>query len=96
MKKRGGCLICLFVSGGLTKMSRSKRKTSIAGAAGCSEKQDKRLYNRRYRQAFKQHLRNRTDNDAWPHLHDYSDPWGMAKDGRSWFDGREFPELMRK
>ena len=77
-------------------MSRSRRKTSIIGVAGDSEKEDKQLYNRRYRQAFKQHLATRLENDSWPHLHEYSNPWGMAKDGKSWFDSREYPKRMRK
>lgn len=78
-------------------MSRSKRKTSIIGwTIAESEKQDKRLYNRRYRRACKQILNTNFECELLPHLREYSSPWAMGKDGKHWFDAEEFPEAMRK
>ena len=47
--------------------------------------------------ALRRALKRAADPDAavLPTLRDVSDPWDMAKDGRSWF-GRHLPELMRK
>ena len=78
-------------------MSRSKRKTSIAGNAfSCSEKQDKRDYNRRYRSACKQSLHIDFERELLPHLREYSNPWSMNKDGKNWFDAKKYPKMMRK
>ena len=87
---------CRFVREVLTKMSRSKRKTSIIGTAGSSEKQDKRDYNRRYRSACKQVLHIDPKEELLPHLREYSNPWSMSKDGKKWFDAKKFTNLMRK
>jgi hypothetical protein len=81
----------------LEKMSRSRRKTSIsAWDKRCSEKDDKRIYNRRYRHVCKQFLHVNYERELLPHLKEYSNPWAMNKDGKNWFDAREFPERMRK
>ncbi|CAN5313675.1 hypothetical protein BH20ACI1_BH20ACI1_05350 [soil metagenome] len=77
-------------------MSRSKRKTSIIGVAGSSEKQDKRDYNRCYRSACKQFLHTDHEKELLPHLREYSNPWSMSKDGKKWFDAKKSPKLMRK
>lgn len=78
-------------------MSKSKRKTSIVGwATTDSEKQDKRLYNRRYRRACKQILNTNFECELLPHLREYSNPWAMGKDGKHWFNAKEFPKWMRK
>ena len=78
-------------------MSNSRRKTSIAGNAACvSEKQDKRVYNRRYRHACKQFLHIDHEQEPLPHLREYSNPWAMGKDGKKWFDAKKYPEMMRK
>jgi hypothetical protein len=78
-------------------MSRSKRKTSIAGnATSCSEKQDKRDYNRRYRHVCKQSLHTNYERELLPHLKEYSNPWSMSKDGKRWFDAKKYPKMMRK
>ena len=76
-------------------MSRSKRKTSIAGTCAGSEKQDKRDYNRRYRHVCKQLLHIDQEQEL-PDLKKYSNPWGMSKDGKKWFDATKYPERMRK
>ncbi|HEX8737995.1 MAG TPA: hypothetical protein VF721_21865 [Pyrinomonadaceae bacterium] len=77
-------------------MSRSRRKTSIAGNTNsCSEKEDKRIYNRRFRHVCKQFLHIDFEKEL-PDLKEYSNPWGMNKDGKRWFDAKKYPESMRK
>ncbi len=78
-------------------MSKSRKKTSIGGiTTSCSEKQDKRIYNRRYRHACKQILNTKFECELLPHLREYSNVWSMDKDGKVWFDAKEHPKLMRK
>lgn len=79
-------------------MARSRRRTPIISmTTTASEKQDKRWANRNHRAALRRILKRAADSDAavLPTLRDVSDPWDMAKDGRSWF-GHHTPELMRK
>lgn len=79
-------------------MARSRRRTPIISSmSNSSEKQDKRHANRNCRSALRRVLKRDGDPDAavLPVLRDVSDPWAMAKDGRSWF-GHHSPELMRK
>jgi hypothetical protein len=79
------------------EMSRSTKRTPVCGMTGApSEKQDKRLYNRRYRRMCKQVLHVNPACELLPHLREYSNPWAMDKDGKWWFDPKERPELMRK
>jgi len=79
------------------KLSRSKKKTSIGGfTTARSEKQDKRLYNRRYRRACKQVLHASPGCELLPHPREYSDTWAMDKDGKVWFDPEKYPKEMRK
>ena len=78
-------------------MSRSRKRTPIWGrSSSTSEKEDKRDYNRRYRRMCKQFLHVHPDCELMPHLREYSDDWGMAKDGKVWFDKQLYPERMRK
>lgn len=78
-------------------MSRSRKKTPVAGmTTAVSEKQDKRLYNRRYRRVTKQMVHIEPAREVLPHLREYSDPWGMDKDGKHRFDPLKYPERMRK
>lgn len=79
-------------------MARSRRRTPIMGiTTAASEKQDKQHANRTCRAVVRRTIKRGQDPDAavLPILRDVSDPWNMAKDGRSWF-GRRLPELMRK
>lgn len=76
-------------------MSRSRRKTSIAGHCEASEKHDKRIYNRRFRHVCKQSLHINYEQEL-PHLKEYSNPWSMNKDGKKWFDAKKYPKRMRK
>lgn len=76
-------------------MARSRRRTPITSmTTAASEAQDKRWANRNCRSALRRALKRDEDPDGAALL-TLSDPWRMAKDGRSWF-GRHFPELMRK
>ena len=64
-------------------MSRSRRKTSIGGiTAAVGEKEDKRIYNRRFRRVCKQSLHIDPEKEL-PHLKEYGNPWGMSKDGKN-------------
>jgi hypothetical protein len=78
-------------------MSRSKRRTPVCGMTGAaSEKQDKRLYNRRYRRVCKQVIHTDPAREPLPLLREYSNPGAMAKDGKFRFNPRDRPELLRK
>ena len=61
-----------------------------------SEKNDKRLYNRRYRRTCKIFLSKFDADECFPLLREFSNVWAMDKDGKQWFDPAEFPEYMRK
>ncbi|WP_130471584.1 hypothetical protein [Candidatus Magnetaquicoccus inordinatus] len=75
-------------------MSRSRRKHSLRGSTHAdSEKQDKRLANRRTRR------RNRirvAQGEEPVHRHLTANVWLMDKDGKIYFDRRTHPRLMRK
>ncbi len=79
-------------------MSRSKRKNPIcANTTNDSEKQDKRLYNRRFRKLCKQVLNEfDEESDVLPVLDEVVNPYSMSKDGKYWFNEAEHAELMRK
>jgi hypothetical protein len=78
-------------------MTRSRKKTPISGiTAARSEKQDKRLANRRVRRAVKQVLATSVDVHVLPHRRELTNPWTMAKDGKMWFNPDRFPEALRK
>ena len=79
------------------KMSRSKRRTPVRGnTTARSEKQDKRLYNRRYRRVCKQMIHSDPGRELLPMLREYSNPGAMDKDGKFRFNSRDRPELLRK
>lgn len=67
-------------------MSRSFRHTPCYGHGGGSEKQDKRIYNRSLRARVRQMLIVEPDFDGvvLPEVRDVSNPWSMAKDGKSY------------
>jgi hypothetical protein len=77
-------------------MSRSRRKTPICGITTArSEKQDKRIANRRLRRRVRSRLH--VDPDApLPLLREVSNPWLMDKDGKMLIDPARHPEIMRK
>ena len=78
-------------------MSRSRRKTAIFGIAGSTEKQDKRLANRKFRRINKIILKITGDPEKLKAIKDVSDPWDWNKDGKGYVrDVSKHPELMRK
>ena len=80
-------------------MSRSRRKTPVCSMTVSGfrrgEKKDKRLSNRKVRQKVKMALQRREEHPPYDHR-DGIDVWSMDKDGKSRFDPRKHPELMRK
>lgn len=76
-------------------MSRSKRKTPIFGNGGGSEKDDKRIANRKLRRKSKSLLQNFTEDTIMPLLNEVSNLWDMAKDGKSYW-GKATEKDMRK
>jgi hypothetical protein len=74
-------------------MSHSYRKTMVHGhTTSGSEKDDKRIYNRALRSRVRQNLRTCDDFEALvlPEVSDVSNPWSMAKDGKTyskWLEG---------
>ncbi len=77
-------------------MSRSRKRTTKYGFSH-SEKDDKRRYNR----AFRRTIKGSADPDdpqyaLPPDLREHSDPWGMAKDGKRWFNPLKQPKRLRK
>ena len=80
-------------------MSRSKRKNPFCGMTTSeSEKEDKRIYNRRFRHKIKQEIHTSSTDDDFDNtvLREVSNPWSMDKDGRQRFDPKKNPEEMRK
>jgi 4-aminobutyrate aminotransferase-like enzyme len=78
-------------------MSRSRRKTPISGITTAeSEKQDKRIANRRERHRNRQILGYSVDDTLLMHRRQAGNPWLMDKDGKAFFDSNKYPELMRK
>jgi len=76
-------------------MSNSRRKTPICGITTAdSEKQDKRIANRKLRHAVKITLRKGLE--ALPVMKEVANIWGMDKDGKQRFDPIKHPDLMRK
>lgn len=80
-------------------MSRSRRKTPIRGiTASDSEKQDKKIWHRRFRRVTRQIIA-RLESGAdirVPLYREFSNPWAMDKDGKHRFDPQKYPKLLRK
>lgn len=67
-------------------MSRSERHTPISGITTArSEKRDKQRWHRRLRAAVREALAR--GDEVMPVERDVSDPWSMAKDGKTWWSG---------
>ncbi len=78
-------------------MSRSRKKTPIGGITTArSERQDKRLANRKVRRHVRVALVAHSDRDVLPDLRQISNVWTMAKDGKRYFDQHRYPKEMRK
>jgi hypothetical protein len=81
-------------------MSRSKRKTPIAGNTGASsEKEDKQIWHRTFRRKIKS-LLHLDDEDAeimYPEVKEVSNPWLMDKDGKGLYDwDKELEKKIRR
>lgn len=65
-------------------MSRSFRHTPCTSNGGSTEKQDKRIYNRRLRTRVRQILRGDStfERETLPIVREVSNPWSMSKDGK--------------
>ncbi|MDQ3287026.1 MAG: hypothetical protein M3Q42_01975 [Pseudomonadota bacterium] len=77
-------------------MSRSRRKTPIAGiTAAPSEKADKQASHRLLRRQVRP-LIEATEGLVLPLERELTNPWSMRKDGKMYFDPEKHPSLMRK
>lgn len=78
-------------------MSRSRRKTPIRGiTSAASERSDKQAWHCSYRTAVRRQLANDPDSEL-PHPRQFSDPWRMAKDGKSYYGvSRRDEKTLRK
>ena len=73
-------------------MSRSRRKTPVLGITTAkSEKQDKRIANRKLRRLVNQRLACDA-HGVMPALREVSNVWSMAKDGKHWYFKRLWEE----
>lgn len=79
-------------------MSRSRKKHPICGVAAASDKQDKRLANRRLRRKTKCLTQPQILSDEYilPVMREVSDVWAMAKDGKWRVDPEKYPKVLRK
>ena len=84
-------------------MSRSRRKTPICGIAGSSDKEGKRLANRKFRRKEKEALKECKEPPK--DLNEVSDVWSFNKDGKKYYsredcdnyDDEEYEKrIMRK
>lgn len=77
-------------------MSRSKRSTPIISfTTSRSEKQDKRVANRKFRRLTTHKIRTH-DNEALPvRLKEVSNIYTFSKDGKQWV-GEKHPKYLRK
>ena len=79
-------------------MSRSYRKTPMIGIGGNSDKRDKQQYNRSFRKALKTATKKlQLDFDPQREFNGHHGRnWNFNKDGKTYFDPKKHPELMRK
>jgi len=82
-------------------MSDSRRKNSIQGNGGNSEKKDKRHCHKKFRQAERQAIHH--DDDPPEDLKEVESCWGWSKDGKHYFgpggrhyEEEEYDRYMRK
>jgi hypothetical protein len=77
-------------------MARSRRKTPIAGVTSAeSEKQDKAASHRVYRRTLKQVITPALETPL-PTEKQLTNPWSMAKEGKSRYDPDMSPKRRRK
>jgi hypothetical protein len=77
-------------------VSRSRKKTPISGVTLAeSEKQDKAASHRRYRRTLKEIITPDLETPL-PTERQLTNPWDMAKEGKSRYDPKPSPKRMRK
>ena len=77
-------------------MARSRRHTPIFGITSQeSEKADKRRGNRRLRRLVREVVATSDAPEVLPALREVSDPWSMAKDGRSYWKEARSTDLRK-
>ncbi len=77
-------------------MSRSRRKTNFVSITCAeSEKRDKRIANRKLRRKNRESIRQGKYDDVLE-IREVSNRFRWDKDGLQRFDGKKFPEWMRK
>ena len=77
-------------------MARSRRKTPITGRTTAeSEKDDKAASHRRLRRVTKQAIHGELETTL-PVDRELTNTWSMSKDGKFYFDQKEYPKGMRK
>lgn len=78
-------------------MSRSRKRTPIAGISGAaSEKADKQANHRRERRRVRQVLGVEPEREVLPHTRELSNPWVMSKDGKVYRAAWKEPGHLRK
>jgi len=79
-------------------MSNSRKKTPVTGnTTAVSEKQDKRIANRRMRAMVRTQINSGVGDEQLPvSRHAASNVWSFDKDGKHRFDPKKHPHLMRK
>ena len=79
-------------------MSRSYKKTPICGLTTAkSEKEDKRLANRRFRRASRNLVKS--NREPFYRLREVCNVWDFAKDGKMYYDKeavKKYPKALRK
>lgn len=78
-------------------MGKSFRKSPCCGITTAkSEKDDKQIYNRKFRRIVHQQLYDFCDDPIFD-IKEVSNVWQMAKDGRQWFgNSNKHKKLWRK
>ena len=77
-------------------MTKSRRKTPVRGITSAeSEKEDKAASHRAYRRTLKQMIDPSLETPL-PTEQQITNPWSMAKDGKTRFNPAKSPKLMRK
>lgn len=79
-------------------MSRSYKKTPICGLTTAkSDKEDKRLANRLFRRASRNHIKS--NREPFYRLREVCNVWDFAKDGKIYYDKeavKRYPKVLRK
>jgi len=81
----------------LNRMAHSRRKTPVRGITSSpSDKEDKVAAHRRERRVVRVTMHIESEREILPATRELGDPWAMAKDGKTRFDPKKHPRLMRK